>query len=276
MCASSKRVSRRRRGRGERHRARSAAHRATRRITTPPWPQPRLPARPPAPDNRDQQQPAERHSHERDPGRDGEAAALLSDPGERSGELGRPAAHVERDLPVEDLRALALVLDLGWHRVRHPVDAMVVPGKAPRTVDRLPVRRGLRGGVRGNAYAFGVAVVVEVVARRTMVDGHGPVGGDPHIRLAAVALHDHGLSAAVLQLDAVVVVDDLRVNSTLGRGERPHRGTEVRITLMRQRSRNSHTEQGGRNNDRSPQTEHETPLARTNERSERDPARSSA
>ena len=144
-------------------------------------------------------------------------------------------------------------LTWGGTRVRHPVDAMVVPGEPPRAVDRLPVGRGLRGGVRGHGHALGEAIVVEVVAGRAVVDRHGPVGGDPHVGLAAVALHDHGLAAAVLQLEAVVVVDDLHVDPLQRRASSAaHLGAEVRISLMCQRGRSGHAQQRGRNSGRSP------------------------
>ena len=55
-----------------------------------------------------------------------------------------------------------------------------------------------------------------------MVDRHRAVAGDPNVRLTAVALHHHRLAAAISQLDAVVVVDDLRIDPTGCRRERPH------------------------------------------------------
>ena len=67
-------------------------------------------------------------------------------PLERAERLHRLTADRHRDVPVEDLRALVLVLDLRRRALLHQVDAVVEPAVGAVARDRLPFRRRL--GVR--------------------------------------------------------------------------------------------------------------------------------
>ena len=118
-------------------------------LTRPPLPPP---ARPPGPRRR--RAPAAHDDHrgraeddERQERRDRahrSAAAGLGDPVQRAGDVALRGADLHRHLPGEDLRALGLVLDLRRQPLTHPVDAMVMPLEAPRAIDELPLRRGVR------------------------------------------------------------------------------------------------------------------------------------
>ncbi len=132
----------------------------------------------------------------------------------------RLAAHRGREPPVEHLHATRLVLAYGrWRGRRHPVDAVVVPLVAAVCGHLLPLR--LRRGVGGRGHLHvREAVLVQVRGGRAPVELHGAVGQEAEVRLVPVARDDHRAAGVVAQLDAVVVVQDLRLQTLDGRLDR--------------------------------------------------------
>ena len=139
---------------------------------------------------------------------------------------------LDRHLPVEDLRRLLLVLDLRRRGLRHVVDAVVVPLVAAGAIHQLPLWAGRVAGARWDVH-LGKAVLVEVVRRRALVHLHGPVGQDPDIGLAPVAVDHQVLAAAVGRVEPIVVVVHLELHARHEWLDPRHLGAEVRIAGVR-------------------------------------------
>src|SRR5580692_9270376 len=124
------------------------------------------------------------------------------------GVLGRPkqlpvdralgVPDFDRNLPVEDQRPRALVLDVRGRHRRHPVDAVVVPFELAGAVYHFPLRRSARAGDRRDRDLC-VEVRVQIRRRRAYVLLGRAVGEHARIRFAFVAVDRDGLAGVVAQ-----------------------------------------------------------------------------